>query len=117
MKNAAIFTQVRHILQDSVEPYRNSKALLVSTLNLALADVWRVRPDLFFGRYASGAPEFDVTAPDTVETEDFPLHVQWASPVISFMAGWIELSDDEFTTDGRSAILQQRFITTLTVGG
>lgn len=109
-----VIGSARYLIADTRVPYRYPQEQALDAYNLAMADVWRMRPDLFIGKYASGVPEVLIA---DIATAEFPLGSQWLSPVLSFIAGWVEMSDDEFTIDGRAAMLQQRFQSTLLVGG
>ena len=110
----SVLNQARFLLQDARTPYRYPQEQVLGALNLALGDVWRVRPDLFITKYAAGVPQFEV---GDIAIDVFPLETQWTSPVVSFIVGWIASADDEFTENGRAAMFQQRFQQTLMAGG
>ena len=109
-----LIDQARFLLQDARVPYRYPTAQMVSAVNLAMGDAWRIRPDLFITKYADGVPQFEE---GTAATDLFPLPTQFTSPVVSFLVGWVASADDEFTEDGRAAMFQRRFVETLTAGG
>lgn len=100
------------MLQDTrSSSYRNSDADLIRVLNLAMQDVQRLRPDAYIT--ADGSPDITVptyVAADAVDAgEDFPIDDMFATPVIYYVVGNIELADDEFTLEGRAAMLLQAY--------
>ena len=101
---ADVVNVARDLLQDTLEPYRHDDTKLVRYVNFALAEAQRVRPDLFIG--------LDHTLPDIDPSDlsmEFPLHPMYAPHVAIYIAGMVELSDDEFSTDGRAVALLSRF--------
>ena len=99
---ADVFAQARGLLQDRRVPYRYPDADLLACLNEAISETQRLRPDLFVGRAAAGTPLLTTT--DTL-----PIHDMFFSPLVSFVAGRIELRDDTFTNDGRASSLVTMF--------
>lgn len=109
--------EARRMLADSngTIGYRYDDATLVAALNSALLEARRLRPDLFRAYYGQGLPQF--TTASLASSTALPINEMYMPPIASFMAGWVELTDDEFTVDGRAATLLQRFAAQLTVGG
>ena len=109
--------EARRILGDSNTDvgYRYSEDMLVRALNSALLEMRRLRPDLFRSYYGVGLTQY--TTSDLSSSTALPINEMYMPPLAAFMAGWIELSDDEFTVDNRAGILLQRFAQQLTVGG
>ena len=105
-----IIADVREILQDEVSPYRYTDASLVRNLNNALAQLYRVRADAFFGTYDSGIPKFSEADLGQSPGTAFPVHDMYSVSVVYFMAGYAELRDDEFNVDARAATLLKQFV-------
>jgi hypothetical protein len=98
--------QTREVLQDMAgDRYTDDR--IIRALNLGVLDLRRVRPDVFIGRYHE--PTFQATLPGEV----FPLPSEIVPSLIKYMAGWVELADDEYTNDGRAAALLGAFGTDL----
>jgi hypothetical protein len=55
----------------------------------------------------------DETYDDFSTAEDFHLEMQFYNPVFSFMVGMAEVQDDEFTDEGRAAMLLVQFRNTI----
>lgn len=99
---AEVVLSARYLLQDTAVPYRFSDARLVGTFNGALRETFRLRPDLFLAT-SYVIPSY--TEADLAALTVFPLEDQWYNAVVEFIVGYTELSDDEFTLDGRAASL------------
>ena len=109
--------EARTIVNDLQQPYRNADATLVTFLNSALRALYSVRPDAFIGNFSSGI--ISNNAVETYYTTDlgltpptpFPVDDRlFFNPVVSFIAGRIEIADDEFVYNSRSAQLMQSFL-------
>lgn len=98
---------IRSILQDEQTPYRYPDATVRAGLNDGLATAYSMRPDLFIGAFASGPPRV------TASTGELPLEPMYQSALVRYAAGWCELRDDEFTTDGRATVLRNEFVARL----
>lgn len=98
----------RTLLQDAVEPYRYDDSNFVDALNFALLQARLLRSDLFMGR----APDSFAANDDTAVTMD----VQYRMALVYFVAGHVQLQDEEDTQDSRAAAFLQKF-TALLVGG
>ena len=104
-----MIAMVRDVLQDD-DADRYSNARLIRGINLGVLDTRRVRPDLFIGRYSE--PTWQATA----LSDEFPLPEVIVPSIVKYTAGWAELADDEYTTDGRAASLLTAFRTDLGAG-
>lgn len=111
--------EARAVVNDAFAPFRNADSTVVTYLNSALRAVYSVRPDAFIGNFSTGVisttqiPTYAVT--DLGLSIAFPLDDRhFFNPVVAYMAGRIELGDDEFTESARSAQLLQAFLTQLT---
>lgn len=107
---SSFLTDARNLLSDTRTPYRYSDLRLITALNNGLAELARIRPDAYYSTF----DEIDIVVPeyadsDTDKAKTFPLGYLFYLPILEFVVGFIELSDDEFTQDGRAAILLQKF--------
>lgn len=103
-------TASRILLQDTVQVYRYPDSDFVLALNEGILDASRLRPDLFMA-YAS-TPSY-AAVDGTAVTID-PMY-RVAFPY--FMAGWIQLRDEEYTQDSRAAAFMSMFTHMLTTAG
>ena len=107
--------QVRDIVQDKglsgdyTDPDRHSDAEIIRCANVALADAFRLRPDLFYGNQLVDQELPSVTVDEIATETDFPVHASYFSAFVDHVAGALSLSDDEFSKDGRAVALMQRF--------
>jgi hypothetical protein len=102
-----IVAGARRILQDEVEPYRNPTDDLLSFLNNGLYELKRLRPDAWLGFYGKDLPEYADNSTDLAST--IPVNAMFYQGLIYFISGYAELKDDEFTVDGRAALLLKAF--------
>jgi len=114
-----ILSQARSILQDRKAPYRYSEEELTEALNTALSEIRRLRPDAFAGTFTAGTTPQYSTDPSPVPPllpldADWPVDDMFFSPTVSYVSGYAELRDDEFTEDSRATSLLQRFALQLT---
>lgn len=121
--------EARQLLQDTETPYRFSDTILLNKLNRALQELGRIRPDAFTNRFDTDSgdiivpevrsvdPEED-TDPDELDidedsevaltdTIDFPM--MFYTAIVYFIVASAEILDDEFTTDGRAAMMMAQF--------
>lgn len=98
--------QARVLLQDLVVPYRYSDIDLVDGLNMAVADIARLRPDLCFKLFRTASfPFYSASAPTTVVAVDY----RYRSAALAYIVGLAQLRDAEETTDAHAAALLQKF--------
>lgn len=109
--------EARTIVNDTQVPYRNPDTTLILYLNTALRVLYSVRPDAYIGDFSSGI--ITNNAVETFYTTDlnlnpatpFPVDDRlFFSPVVAYIAGRIEIQDDEFTENARSAQLMASFV-------
>lgn len=110
-----------------VGPTRNSDTLYLAYLNSALRALYSVRPDAFIGNFSQGIlsavtvltyDTSDLQAPDGVTNPTPPTPATpfpaddkfFFNPVVAYIAGRIELSDDEYTETSRSQQLLAAFV-------
>ena len=104
---ADVIESARFLLNDTVTPYRYGDDRLVKSMNFAFREAFRIRPDLFLSA-SFVLPEF-TTGDLTPTPADFPIEDQYFNTVVNFMAGYTELSDDEFALDGKAMTLINTF--------
>lgn len=109
--------EARTVVNDTQIPYRNPDSTLIVYLNTALRALYSIRPDAFIGDFSSGV--ITNNAVETYYTTDlgltpktpFPVDDRlFYAPVVSYIAGRIEIQDDEFTDTARSQQLMASFM-------
>lgn len=117
---ASVFTleytlkMARVLLQDA-EKERYSDAELLDSLNMAITEMQRIRPDI--PALFQPIQGFPWTTTSLNQGNLLPVDGKYFSPLVSFVTGWAELRDDEFATDNRAVTLLTRFQSQLTMGG
>ncbi len=111
-----VITEARVLLQDTDSGgYRYSEINLIAIYNRGLQAVARVRPDALYDLYVDNSlevPELVESDPGSGQvdyTDAFNLEMQFFNPLVSYIVGIAELVDDEYTEDGRAAMLLQAF--------
>lgn len=118
-----LINQARDIVQDTGmefdydDPDRHTNAKMIRFLNTALADAYRVRPDLFFPGVFDRSTLPVYTVSDIDAQTPFGVDVTYFSAFVDYVAGYIGLADDEFAQDGRAVALLNRFIQKLSSKG
>lgn len=111
-----IYLEVRSLLNDLQEPYRYTDAQFFEYFNTGLMEIWRYRPDAFIGNFTAGVltnnmPEF--YSPDDLDQTPptpYPLDIRWFySPMVFYIVGRADLTDDEFADNNRAMTLLQAF--------
>lgn len=110
----SILRQARTIIQDQ-DKERYSDQQLLDGVNVALGEMKRIRPDILtlqatLSNFPYGPQQLNAGV-------SLPVDDMFIGPVVGFVSGWAELSDDEFTVDSRASQLLQRFQSQLLVGG
>lgn len=104
-----VITRAQQILQDNDIRYPVTTDMLPWVVD-AMHHARSVRPDLFVASYG-------VTIPDAYALADpFPLPDQFFASVAYYIAGNVELRDDEFAVDGRAMTLKESFTKKLVSG-
>lgn len=95
---SAIMDETRRILQDRGvrEHQRNKDADLRGALRIVLADMRRMRPDIF--------TDLDVL-PDPYATDTLYIEAWLLSPMVFLLAGYIMMQNDEFSESGAAGAL------------
>jgi hypothetical protein len=111
-----VVTESRVLLQDTdSSSYRYSNTNLIAILNRGLQALARVRPDACYDLYSANSlevPELVESSPgsdQTIWTANFGLEMQFFNPLLSYTVGLAELVDDEYSEDGRAALLLSAF--------
>ena len=123
-----VMTEVRQLLNDvgvGGSAFRFSQALLISYLNTALREVYRLRPDAFIGNFTQGILNTYSTIVTYVPADfglnpgtPFPVDDRlFFNPVVFYIVGRAELADDEFVDTNRAMTLLTAFGKQLTSGG
>lgn len=109
------FTEARAIVNDS-DKERFTDTLVMLKFNTALREVYRYRPDSLIGNFVQGVfsrnPQMTYSVDDDlaqVPPVDFPVDEVYFSPVTFYIAGLLDLSDDEFADDNRAMMLLTSF--------
>lgn len=111
-----LISQSRVLLQDTRDgSYRFSDALLLDILNRGLNDLSRIRPDLTYTLYANNSLE----VPEIVQTGAGAGQLDWDTVfssemwffnrLIEYIVAVAEITDDEYTVDGRAGLMMQLF--------
>jgi len=118
-----LINQARDIVQDTGmefdydDPDRHTNAKMIRFLNTALADCYRIRPDLFFPGVFDRSTLPVYTEADIAAQTPFGVDDTYFSAFVDYVAGYIGLADDEFAQDGRAVALLNRFIQKLSSKG
>lgn len=109
------FAEARAVINDS-NSERFTDDLVMLKFNTALSEVWRYRPDSRIGNFVQGVfsrnPQMTYTVADDlaqVPPTPFPIDEVYFSPVVFYIAGLLDLSDDEFSDDNRAMTLLTSF--------
>lgn len=101
-----VITQARRLLQDE-DGSRWGDAYLYAALNMGILEAYRVRPDLFY------STQGEVLQYSSVDAGEI-LHLGPYAPALAlYVAGMVQLSDQEENSDTRAGAFQQMFISKL----
>lgn len=117
--------EIRGLINDTdAQGYRYTQVFVLTKLNTALREVYRYRPDAYIGNFTQGILTNNAVVTYSVEDlgldppTPYPLDDRlFFSPVIFYVAGILDLSDDEFADDNRAMTILQAFKTELTGAG
>lgn len=114
---------VRTLLQDTIQPFRYTDVQLLKALNLTLMEMYRVRPDMFFGVPGFGRahqimPEYQVPASGNASdsSDTVPIEPQFRLAFIHGIAAHALERDQEDVQDARASQFMGVF-TQMLVGG
>lgn len=111
-----VVTEARVLLQDTDSTsYRYSNTTLIAMYNRGLQALARIRPDACYDLYDNNS----LNVPELVEsgagagqadwTDAFGLEMQFFNPLLHYVVGMAEITDDEYTEDGRAMMLLNQF--------
>lgn len=126
IKEARLMVNDNTFFNGVLQPTRNSDTVYLTYLNSALRALYQLRPDAFIGNFSQGIlsattvltyTTADLQAPDGVTNPTPPTPAtpfpaddrQFFNPVVAYIAGRIELADDEYTETARSQQLMAAF--------
>jgi hypothetical protein len=98
----------RTLLQDIISPYRYSDAEMIVAFNTALADMRRLRADLFLND-STFTYLTDLPYASAVNTDVVPLEAQFRPSLVLGICAHVQLRDQEEGTDNRSSMLLNLF--------
>ena len=111
-----LITEARALLKDTdADTKRYTDSSLLNILNLCLQDLCRMRPDACYDLFLDNSlnvPEVVDDSPageQILWTVDFNIEMQFYTPLVIYVVGMAEVTDDEYTTDGRAALLLRQF--------
>lgn len=109
------FVEIRAIVNDS-DKERFTDTLLMTKFNTALREVYRYRPDSLIGNFVQGVfsrnPMLTFSVDDDlaqIPPTDFPVDELYFAPLTFYVAGMLDLSDDEFSDDNRAMTMLTSF--------
>jgi len=115
-----IVDEARELLQDTSDDQRYTEPFLINQLNRGLQELGRIRPDSMYDLYdandlnipevvATGTP----TLPEILIGADIQFEGQFFTPLVAYVVGSAEITDDEFTMDNRAGLLLTMFRNTV----
>lgn len=126
ISEARLMVNDKTLFNGQVQPTRNADSVYLAYLNSALRAMYSLRPDAFIGNFTQGIlsqvvvltyTPSDLQAVDGVANPTPPIPAtpfpaddrQFFNPVVAYIAGRIEVSDDEYTETTRSQQLLMAF--------
>jgi len=108
--------EARELLQDTdTDQERYADSTLLNILNRGLHDLSKIRPDLTYTAYSANSlsvPEVVEAAPGAGQvawTDTWPWEMWFYNRMVEYVVALAEVTDDEYTVDGRAALLLQQF--------
>ena len=108
---ANYIAEARALLLDEAVPYRYSDASIVSALNIAISDSYRVRPDMWLDYFEASLPVYSTGTPAAAVV--IPKGYKLA--FLMFIVGFTQLRDAEDVSDARAGQLLSAFTNKLLV--
>ena len=109
--------EIRMLLNDlDVGGFRYTQTQVLDKVNTALREVYRLRPDAYIGNFQQGI--LSTISPMTYTLADlglnpatsFPLDDRlFFAPVVNYVVGILDLTDDEFADDNRAMTVLMAF--------
>lgn len=110
---ADYITEARALLLDETAPFRYPDVSIVSALNLAIGESFRIRPDLWLAYFELALPGYSAGTPGA--TVAIPAAFRMA--FLYFIVGHCQLRDDEDVSDTRAGALVSKFSSSLLAVG
>ncbi len=111
-----LITESRELLQDTKPTTeRYTDTTLIGILNRGLQDLGRIRPDSFYSLYLTNSlniPEIVISGAGSGQvnwTDVVGIEMQFYPPLVAYVTAVAEIVDDEYTVDGRAALLLNQF--------
>src|SRR5210317_1508816 len=108
--------EARELLQDTdTDQQRYLDSTLLNMLNRGLHDLSKIRPDRTYTAYNANSlevPEIVESAPGAGQvawTDTWPWEMWFYNRMVEYVVALAEVTDDEYTVDGRAALLLQQF--------
>ena len=101
----------RAILQDERTPYRYPLADIVRYFNESFAEMRRIRPDIFVGRYLTELPTFTTSDLDMY----YPISDMYFSASVDYIVYRIGVRDDQSINENRAEAFYKMFLQSLRV--
>lgn len=112
-----LVAEIRILINDSdALGYRFTQAQVIQKINTGLREVYRYRPDAYVGNFSQGI--LSANAPMTYTTADLGLNPATAfplddrlffGPLVLYVVGMLDLTDDEFADDNRAMTVLNAF--------
>lgn len=109
--------EIRMLINDNdPDGYRFTQLQVLDKINTALLEVYRYRPDAYTGNFQQGI--LSVNSPMSYAPADlsldpptpYPLDIRlFFSPVVFYVVGMLDLTDDEFADDNRAMTVLTAF--------
>lgn len=114
--------EIRGLINDNdPDGYRYTQDFVIVKINTALRVVYSLRPDAFIGNFtlpvlsSNAVTTFTAADLGQVPLTPWPLDDRlFFAPVVFYVAGILDLSDDEFADDNRAMTILQAFKNELT---
>lgn len=103
---AKMVANARILLQDTVVPYRYPDANFIAWMNDAIFEARRLRPDLFL-------PTFAIAEITTLTDSLAWIEPMYRPAFVYYLAGKMQMIDDEGVSDARAAALLNKFTSQL----
>lgn len=122
-----VLDEARVILKDELATARYTNSVLLAILNRGLQELARLRPDAFYEFFnvddvvvpevviIDTDPDDDTDEFDPVEdgqialTANFNIPMMFYTALVYWVSASAELTDDEYTEDGRASMLMAQF--------
>lgn len=109
--------EIRMLINDlDLTAPRFTQTQVLDKVNTGLLEIYRYRPDAYIGNFQQGIistnspTSYVATDLGLVPATPFPLDIRlFFSPLIFYVVGMLDLTDDEFADDNRAMTVLQNF--------